>query len=208
MKTKHQDKYKFIVKAGGGYQECLFSLFSDIWESEEKPQQWRNTVIVQIYKGKGDKNDFDFQRNIHTKEEEPKFYEGIVVDKSKHKLTQACSKYQIGGIPGHRSQEHLFVVKSIICLYKYLNIPLYMSYWDLAKYFDKENLKDAMETLFEAGVCGKLYRLWQTLSAVAYIKQGYTDQGQNRFWAHRVSSNGGKCGTGLDWRENLELSQP
>ena len=170
LKTKHQDKYKFIVKAGAGYQDCLFSLFSNIWESEEKPQQWRNTVIVQIYKGKGDKNDFDFQRNIHTKKEEPKFFEGIVVDKSKDTLTQACSKYQIGGIPGHRSQEHLFSVKSIICLYKYLNIPLYMSYWDLSKYFDKESLKDAMETLYEAGVRGKLYRLWYILNNDTQIR--------------------------------------
>ena len=45
-----------------------------------------------------------------------------------------------------------------------------MSYWDLAKYFDKENLKDAMETLFEAGVRGKLYRLWHILNKDTQIR--------------------------------------
>ena len=87
LKTKFQEKYKFILKAGDGYKDCLFSLFSNIWGSEDKPQQWRNTVIVQIYKGKGSISDYNSQRNIHTKEAEPNFFEGIVVDKSKDKLS-------------------------------------------------------------------------------------------------------------------------
>ena len=54
----------------------------------------------------------------------PKFFEGIVVDKSKYKLSKACSKFQIGGLPGHRPQEYLFTVKSVIGLYSYLKIIL------------------------------------------------------------------------------------
>ena len=145
LKTKCQNKYKFLLNSGDGYKECLFNLFTKIWASENKPQQWRNTIIVQIFKQKGDASDFNNQRNIHTKEDTPKFFEGIVVDKSKNKLTQACSKFQIGGIPGHRPQEHLFSVKSMIGLYKYLNIPLFLSYWDISKYFDKEILRDARQ---------------------------------------------------------------
>ena len=64
----------------------MFELFSKVWDSESKPQQWRDTQIVQIYKGKGDQSDFDNQRNIHTKNEVPKFFEGILVDLSKPKL--------------------------------------------------------------------------------------------------------------------------
>ena len=113
---------------------------------------------------------FDSQRNIHTKEEVPKYFEGIVVDKTKEKLTQACSKFQIRGIPGHRPQEHLFTAKSIIGLYNYLDIPLFMSYWDISKYFDKEILRDAMDTLYQAGVRGKLYRLWYMLNKDTQIR--------------------------------------
>ena len=53
LNTKCKSKYQFILKAGQGYQECLFKLFSEVWHSENKPQQWRNSMIVQIYKGKG-----------------------------------------------------------------------------------------------------------------------------------------------------------
>ena len=127
-------------------------------------------MIVQIYKGKGEEYDYNNKLNIHTKEEDPKFFEGIVVDMSKEKLTKQCSKFQIGGIPGHRPQEHLFTMKSIIGLYKYLNIPLILQLWDISKYFDKEVLRDAMDTLYEAGIRGKLYRLWFLLNSDTQIK--------------------------------------
>ena len=170
LKNKCKDKYEFILKSGEGYQRCLFNLFSKVWELEEKPQQWKNTIIVQLYKGKGEESSFDSQRNIHTKQENPKFFEGIVVDMSKSKMTKHCSKFQIGGIPGHRPQEHLFTIKSIIGLYSYLNMPLLLQLWDISKYFDKEVLRDAMDTLYEAGIRGKLYRLWFMLNNNAEIK--------------------------------------
>lgn len=158
------------MKSGDGYKRCLFDLFSKIWRLENKPEQWRNTVIIQLYKGRGEESCFDNQRNIHTKEDNPKFFEGIVVDMCKQKLIQHCSKFQIGGIQGHRPQEHLFTIKSIIGLYKFLNIPLLLQLWDIAKYFDKEVLRDAMDTLYEAGIHGKLYRLWHMLNKDAQIK--------------------------------------
>ena len=170
LRTKCKDKYKFILNSGDGYRESLFQLFQNIWKTEDKPQQWRNTIIVQIYKSKGNEADYNNQRNIQTKDEQHIFFEGIIVDKTRAKLTQACSKFQIGGIPGHRSQEHLFSIKSIICLYNYLNIPLISQYWDISKYFDKEILRDAMDTLHEAGVRGKLYRLWYMLNKDAQIQ--------------------------------------
>ena len=81
------------------------------------------------------------------------------MEKSKEKLSNNCSKFQIGGIPKHRSQEHLFTVKSILALYSQLNLPVILQLFDISKYFDKEILKDAMDTLFTSGIRGKLYRL-------------------------------------------------
>ena len=109
---------------------------------------------------KGDPNSFESQRNIHTKEFIPKLFEGIIVDKSKEKIISKVSKFQVGGLPKHRSQEHLFCVKSVISLYSSLSLPLYIQIYDISKYFDKEILKDAMDTLYNCGIKGKLYRLW------------------------------------------------
>ena len=134
LKKKCKEKYNFILKSGDGLKNCLFDLFSKVWSVESKPEQWKETVIIQLYKGVGDPSSYNSQRNIHTKADCPKFFEGIVVDKSKAKIVQKCSKFQIGGIPGHRPQEHLFTAKSIIALYKYLDIPLFLQIWDVSKY--------------------------------------------------------------------------
>ena len=40
LKTKCKDKYQFILKAGEGYKEFLFKLFSKVWVIEEKPQHY------------------------------------------------------------------------------------------------------------------------------------------------------------------------
>ena len=115
-----------LLSSGDGLKDCLFELFSKVWAVESKPEQWKETVIIQLYKGIGDPSSYNCQRNIHTKADSPKFFECIVVDRSKEKIVRKCSKFQIGGIPGHRPQEHLFTAKSIIALYNYLNIPLFL----------------------------------------------------------------------------------
>ena len=55
---KNKDKYAFILKGGESLKKSLFNLFSLIWSSEEKPDQWRKTEIIQLYKGKGERNEF------------------------------------------------------------------------------------------------------------------------------------------------------
>ena len=82
-----------------------------------------------------------------------------VVDFSKPRIVSKCSKFQIGGMPGHRPSEHLFCIKSIMALFEQMDIPLIMQFFDISKYFDSEVLRDAMASLYEAGICGKLYRL-------------------------------------------------
>ena len=198
LKSKYKDKYNFILKSGDGLKNCIFELFCKIWATENKPEQWRNTIIVQLYKSKGDPSDF----NIHTKEEYPKFFEGIVVDKSKDKIIKKCSKFQIGGIPGQYPQEHLFTAKSIISLYSFLKIPLFLQVWDVSKYFDKEILRDAMDTLYSAGIVGKLYRLWFLLNKNKIrVKTGF---GMTESAATRENVGQGSIGGGLISALNLD----
>ena len=167
---KKGDKYKFILKAGNNFKNCLGNLYQKVWTSEEKPQQWRNTTFIQLYKGKGVKEDPDMLRNIHTKDEYSKGFDQIIVNKSKAKMIQKCSKFQIGAIQGHRPQEHLFTLKSMMAYHELLNKPLIVQLYDLEKYFDKELLRDAMSSLHAADVRGKLYRLWYLMTCDNQIR--------------------------------------
>ena len=94
----------------------------------------------------------------------------MIVANSKHYIIGNASKYQIGGIAGHRPQEHLFVIKSVISLVQMMGKGLIMEFFDITKYFDKENLRDAMNNLYRAGVVGKNYRMWYQLNKNSKIR--------------------------------------
>ena len=55
LEKKNKEKYAFILKGGNDFKQALYKLFSLVWNLEEKPDQWRNTLIVQLFKGKGEK---------------------------------------------------------------------------------------------------------------------------------------------------------
>ena len=156
---KNKDKYAFILRGGESLKKSLFNLFSLIWSTEEKPEQWRKTEIIQLYKGKGERNEFGNQRNIHTKSDIPKFFGHSVMYLAKEHMLNNMSKFQIGTKRGHRAQEHLFTLKSIISLYLSHDLPVLVQLYDISKLFDRESLRDGMNSIYNCGIQGKLYRL-------------------------------------------------
>ena len=89
------------------------------------------------------------------KDQFPKFFGHLVVTASKDNM----SKFQIGAKPGHRAQEHLFVLKSVIALYLLYEKPMILTTWDVSKFFDREVLADCLNEVHRNNVKGKLYRL-------------------------------------------------
>ena len=94
----------------------------------------------------------------------PRLFEDIVVSKMKPKVQNKTTKYQIGGMKGHRSSEHLFSIKSVIAYYDWIDKPIIIQCIDIKKIFDKEMLRDALNALHTAGVGGKVYCLWYKLN--------------------------------------------
>ena len=156
FKKKGKDSYNFITKSGNSLKNTIFTICQKIWESENIPSQWEETTLIQLFKGKGSRENLDFYRFIHSKPWLPKLFEGIVVQKMKINLVNKMSKFQIAKA-GHRPQEHLFVVKSIMALYILLKLPLIIQCFDIRKFFDSEVLRDGMNTIHKAGITGKLY---------------------------------------------------
>ena len=134
LKKENNKKFETITKCGKSLQIALCNLFEKVWNSEQKPEQWKVTNIVQIYKGQGPKNELSNYRNIHTKIEIPKFFGKMVTSLAKPSIIQGMTKFQIGTKPGHRAQEHLFVLKSIIALYIHYDLALILQLWDILKF--------------------------------------------------------------------------
>ena len=164
FKAKGKSCYDFLTKAGDDFQEAVKILLKRIWDYEIIPKECEYTLLIMLYKGKGLKECLDNNRFIHSKIWLPRLFEDIVAYKMKPKVQTKTTNYQIGGMKGHRSAEHLFSVKSVIAYYMWIGIAIIIQCLDIRKYFDKENLRDALNALYTAGVKGKAYRLWYKLN--------------------------------------------
>ena len=78
-----------------------------------------------------------------------------------------------------------------------------MQIFDISKYFDKENLKDAMDTLHKCGITGKLYRLWYELYRDSLIRVK-TAAGLTNFKATGENVNQGSIGGAILSSANLD----
>ena len=170
LRKKTGHKYDFLFKAGDSLKPALFNLCKRVWETEDLPDVWSKSTLVQLYKGKGSKQDLQSYRFIHMKEDIPKFFGNLVMGCAKEKLLANMSRYQIGTKTGHRAQEHLFVIKSVISLHLKFNKALILSTWDISKFFDSECLIDVMNELYRNELRGKLYRLVYLMNQNTRIK--------------------------------------
>ena len=83
----------------------------------------------------------------------------MVMSQTQGKIIANMTKFQIGTKNGHRAQEHLFTLKSVIALYLRLDFPIMIQLYDISKFFDRESLRDGMNAIYNCGIQGKLYRL-------------------------------------------------
>ena len=67
MKLKNKKGYDFIVKSGDKYKEAIFEVCRKVIEREEIPEKYDETLLIQLYKGKGMFQDLSNSRFIHTK---------------------------------------------------------------------------------------------------------------------------------------------
>ena len=88
------------------------------------------------------------------KEDIPKYFGHMVTTAIKPLVFENMSEFQIGGVPGHRAQEHLFTVKSVLALAEKNNAAMAIQVLDLSKYFDSESLLDCLNEIYRAEVKG------------------------------------------------------
>ena len=179
IKKGKKKTYDFLINAGERFRAVVFNLCKRMIEEENFPKSFDKTNLVQIYKGKGRKDILSNNRFIHTKEWLPRTCESLIVGEMKDSVFQSATKFQIGGQPKHRIQEHLFTMRSMMALYEFLGIPIIIQLYDIQKFFDKENLRDVMDTLHDIGVDPKMYRTWFLLNRNTTIRvktaNGFTD---------------------------------
>ena len=172
FKANNKRNYDFLMKASEEFKESVFLLCKRIIETESVPRTFRETTLHQIWKRKPGtrKEDLEANRYIHCKDWLPRTVEAMVVKEMESEIKAATSRFQIGGVAGHRPQEHIFSVKSLIGKYIEEKRLIIIVCYDISGFFDKEVLADVMEELHNAGVDPRAQRLFFKLNQATRVK--------------------------------------
>ena len=160
IKDKNKNLFKLFNKSGATYKAAVFTLMKRFIEKEEVPKAYDHTSLTQIWKKKGSALSLNNMRFIHMKCWRAKLLEALVTEKMKPQIVEATPNIQIGGMPQSQSVEHLVTLKTWMKQIEENNTEGVVSFYDMAKFFDKESLLDCMDTLNKkANIDAKSYRM-------------------------------------------------
>jgi hypothetical protein len=100
----------------------------------------------------------------------------------KPSILEGGTKYQIGGKPYHRVEEHLITVKALISRSVASGEGCMVQLVDIKGFFDAESLRGVMHSLYCAKIPMKMYRLWFKMNSRTVISvatpSGLTEPGE------------------------------
>ena len=94
----------------------------------------------------------------------------MVVRQMEPNIIESTSRFQIGGKPGHRPQEHIFCVKSVIGKYLQEKRLIIVACYDIKGFFDKEVLGDLIDEMNNVEVDPRAQRLFYQLNKNTRVK--------------------------------------
>ena len=201
FKKKNKPAYKFLIKAGESFQNSIYKLCKRMIHNEDFPMIFSETMLKQLWKRKSSRELLDSHRYLHLKEWKARLTECLVTGMMKTDILRAGTKFQIGGIPGHRIEEHLIVLKTIIMHRIKMDKGVVIQLVDYEKFFDSERLRAIMASLNFAKVNKKAYRCWFKLNETTVITVDTPVGKTEKAVVHEIvpqGSGGAALGSGLD----------
>ena len=87
-----------------------------------------------------------------------KMYEKLIYNRIILRLEKGMSEFQAGGRAKRGISDHVFIIRSIMQHYRYINIQLLLEFIDLIKAFDKMSLKHVLNDIWRCEIKGKIWR--------------------------------------------------
>ena len=152
-------------------KESLRYLLNVVFQKGHFPTKWADGIIIPLHK-KDDKADVNNYRGIIISSCLSKVLLKILNKRIDGFMSQSgkWSLYQCGFKKDHRTEDNLFVLKTIYNSYvKDENKDVYIAFIDFSKFFDKINREMMLYKLLKYGINGQIYKLIKSV----YSKTGY-----------------------------------
>ena len=123
------------------------------------PEEWRRSVLIPIYKTKGDAQCYGNYRGIKLMSHTMKVWERIIEARLRDSVE--ISKQQYGFMPGKRTTNAMFVLRML--MEKYSEGQLHCAFVDLEKAYNKVPQEELWYCIKKLGIAEKYVRLVQDM---------------------------------------------
>ncbi|KAK3552109.1 hypothetical protein QTP86_000648 [Hemibagrus guttatus] len=141
--------------------EFLASLFNRVLESERMPEEWRRSVLVPIFKNKGDVQSCSNYRGIKLMSHTMKVWERVVEARLR-KVVEICEQ-QYGFMPRKSTTDAIFALRILMEKYRDGQRELHCVFVDLEKAYDRVPREELWYCMRQSGVAEKYVRVVQDM---------------------------------------------
>ena len=145
--------------------DMLWDLMKGIYEQEKIPTEWRDSVIIPIYKEKGDIQDCGNYRGIKLMSHTMKIWEWIIDRRLREETT--IGDEQFGFMPGRGTTDAIFAVRQLMEKHREKQKELHMVFIDLEKAYDRVPRQEVWICMREKGVPEKYVMIVQAMYELA-----------------------------------------
>ncbi|KAK3515449.1 hypothetical protein QTP70_021407 [Hemibagrus guttatus] len=141
--------------------EFLIGLFNRVLESERMPEEWRRSVLVPIFKNKGDVQSCSNYRGIKLMSHTVKLWERVVEARLR-KVVEICEQ-QYGFMPRKSTTDAIFALRILMEKYRDGQRELHCVFVDLEKAYDSVPREELWYCMRKSGVAEKYVRVVQDM---------------------------------------------
>ena len=176
---REQWKSELILNGGEDIEKSMVMMLKEIFEQRFIPEEWNRITIKSIHK-KGPMKDLANQRGLFITNIVSKIAERILINRNQKEIQKNISDFQNGGIKNRSVSDNLYILNSVMQMYKNQKLNHYILFTDLNKCFDKLWLEDCIVELVKCGMAiedaGFLYKMNEHVEAVISTPAGVTEE--------------------------------